>query len=215
MTPLQGIFRDRLFSIMLTDRFVDLAAYLEQSERSLRGARAATQTRIGLGEIGAHLKGEPWSDDEINRAQDELRRFDESFPQAVRCSLVQLVYANFEVCILKTLDHYGDRLAQPRPAARGILFKAEEYLASCGVNSGREYWETVLHYVRVRDALVHGNGDLLDKRVGFSDETQASVAALGTVEIVGDSIVLAADAPGNFLNLTRSLCFAISRRTDA
>jgi len=200
---------------MLTDRFDDLAAYLEHSERSLRGARAATQTRIGLGEIGAHLKGEPWSDDEINRAQDELRRFDETFSQAVRCSLLQLVYANFEVCILKTLDHYGDRLAKPRPAARGILFKAEEYLVSCGVNYGREYWETALHYVRVRDALVHGNGDLHNERVGLSEETKASVEALGTVEIVGDTIVLAANAPRDFLKLTRSLCFAIARRTDA
>ena len=214
-SSLKALIEHQRFSRDLTTRFDDLDAYLLHCEQALADARASHRANITIDDIRMQAKGETFSDEEIERAQDEIQRFDDTFPAAVRASNLMLVYSNLEHCISKTLDYYKSTLKEPpNNFAHGFLYKTQGYLAESGWKYGSRYWEEVLRYVRVRNALVHGGGDVSDKSVHRQRETEEAVDSLSTVDLVGGKIMVSKDAPPAFLRATKYLCFAIARRID-
>jgi hypothetical protein len=200
----------------IQQRFDDLEAYAMQFEIALIRDRATMEADSSLREIS---HPEQMGDHEIERYQEEMRRFTDEFPQILRASALSTIQASLETHLMAIARLHALGLSKTFEETTWIKKKGSRIWGTkafiedeCGRRSSEAYWPTVSDYSNVRNAIVHGEG-----RIGQSLKNPAAIwAAAGRLEHVriteADQIILDDLAVRDFAQTSKFLCLELLGR---
>lgn len=196
-------------------RFDDLEAYAMQVEISLVRDRATVEADSSLSEI---FHPERIDDHEIERYQEEMRRFTDEFPQILRASALSTIQASLETNLLAIARFYATVRSKIFEEASWTKKKGSRIWGvkaflndECGKREATEYWPKINDYSNVRNAIIHGDG-FITESLKDPVATKAAIGRLKHVRIEDTSqIVLDDSAIRDFAQASKFLCLDLLR----
>ena len=209
--PLLKLLKIKIRRMAVEAAFDDLFSYSQFTEVALIERSAAHQAAAITSDL---FYPDRVTDEEIDRLQDEQRQLQESFPQALRVSLLGLAHATFETQLVEISRVVALSREIPFPSKVKTAWSAKTFLEKeCGIDCADEGWALFKSYQSIRNAFLHNDGRI---DIPLNDGSNVVAAAEKIGADVNDfRISLNRECAANFAPLCRKLCMLVLIRNES